>query len=613
MTPKLATDPPVSEAQRRALFAAAAGHSTLGIPKKVGEEFANTDPGGHLPARAKDLAPEKFAAIKRGLEFLREFFTEEEAEPEHGGEDAELPKGRAASIAFVTPDGKVLLVKRSDDEENFPGYWGLPGGQAEDGEELEDTALREAREECGEDCLDNVLQPEGAEDGDPRDCLKTLDQRRTPHGWDHATFALPVSDEFEPTLNGEHSDHAWVYPDELPEKTHPGVKATFDECLKGLDEMPVLATMPSSSAPVFGHRKAKDESERTREVHEGKLSERTHQEIGRVGSSKREDMPGSEFLLPEQRKYPVKKFGKYDRGLLLAAAREARMHGRGDLAKRADTIRAREFPESAKDDMEQRAVPGGGRGPMIRFSPVDAREARLAGVTQGQEREQKTQVANIAGQDIRGFDMAMDWSGAVALDVRDTTPGVLAFDKESTRRFDMDGRMHVDEANISKSNVCEYLGKEIPDAQKLGLDPEKKYRLYRDPEELKKAVKSFNQIPILSKHVPVDADSHPADLVVGSTGTDADFENGYLKNSLVFWPRKAIDEIESNRKKQLSAGYRYRADPTPGVTPEGEPYDMVMRDIVGNHLAQVVEGRAGPDVVVGDAALPRSLGYAIRY
>src|SRR5271156_4688292 len=36
---KLAYDPPVSEKQRKAMFAAASGHSTLGIPKKVGEEF----------------------------------------------------------------------------------------------------------------------------------------------------------------------------------------------------------------------------------------------------------------------------------------------------------------------------------------------------------------------------------------------------------------------------------------------------------------------------------------------------------------------------------------------------------------------------------------------
>lgn len=36
---KMAMDPPVSEAQRKAMFAAAEGKSTLGIPKKVGEEF----------------------------------------------------------------------------------------------------------------------------------------------------------------------------------------------------------------------------------------------------------------------------------------------------------------------------------------------------------------------------------------------------------------------------------------------------------------------------------------------------------------------------------------------------------------------------------------------
>ncbi|MCV5420626.1 DUF2213 domain-containing protein, partial [Escherichia coli] len=31
------------------------------------------------------------------------------------------------------------------------------------------------------------------------------------------------------------------------------------------------------------------------------------------------------------------------------------------------------------------------------------------------------------------------------------------------------------------------------------------------------------------------------------------------------------------------------------------PYDGVMRDIVGNHVALVTEGRAGSDVVVGDS------------
>jgi hypothetical protein len=33
--------------------AAASGHSTLGIPKSVGQEFSEADPGGKLPKKAK--------------------------------------------------------------------------------------------------------------------------------------------------------------------------------------------------------------------------------------------------------------------------------------------------------------------------------------------------------------------------------------------------------------------------------------------------------------------------------------------------------------------------------------------------------------------------------
>ena len=44
--------PAVSDAQRRAMFAAAAGKSTLGIPKSVGKDFVAATPAGKLPARA---------------------------------------------------------------------------------------------------------------------------------------------------------------------------------------------------------------------------------------------------------------------------------------------------------------------------------------------------------------------------------------------------------------------------------------------------------------------------------------------------------------------------------------------------------------------------------
>ncbi len=40
---------------------------------------------------------------------------------------------------------------------------------------------------------------------------------------------------------------------------------------------------------------------------------------------------------------------------------------------------------------------------------------------------------------------------------------------------------------------------------------------------------------------------------------------------------------------------------TPGSY-NGEAYDGVMRDIAGNHVALVVQGRAGADVLVNDSA-----------
>ncbi len=92
-----------------------------------------------------------------------------------------------------------------------------------------------------------------------------------------------------------------------------------------------------------GAKGAKDESANAA----GKLSPSLEKQIGTEGSAHREEMPANVFLEPASRKYPVKeKEGgewKWSRKLLLAAAREARMHGDELLAKRADEIRAREF------------------------------------------------------------------------------------------------------------------------------------------------------------------------------------------------------------------------------------------------------------------------------
>ncbi|CAB3889485.1 hypothetical protein LMG26788_03766 [Achromobacter pulmonis] len=176
----------------------------------------------------------------------------------------------------------------------------------------------------------------------------------------------------------------------------------------------------------------------------------------------------------------------------------------------------------------------------------------------------------------------------------------LAFDRATVRTIDVDGRLHVEISNISKATVNPYRGTEIPDWEALGLDANRIYFLLRDPEELARAAPTFNNIPLLSKHIPVSAAEPQKEFVVGATGSNASYQAPYLKNSLVVWDAVAIALIESEEQKELSSAYRYRADMTPGVY-EGVAHDGVMRDIRGNHVALVEVGRAGPDVVVGDS------------
>jgi uncharacterized protein len=179
---------------------------------------------------------------------------------------------------------------------------------------------------------------------------------------------------------------------------------------------------------------------------------------------------------------------------------------------------------------------------------------------------------------------------------------VLAFDRSSARSYDAEGRLRVADCRLTRACVSPYRGDEIPDYNRLGLDPSRIYHLLRDPDALRRAVPAFAGLPILSKHQPATAYDHPADITVGAVGTDVRWEDPWIVASLSFWPNAAIERIQSGEAKDLSVGYGYRPLMRSG-TFEGEHYyDGVMLDIVPNHLSVIPDGRV-EGAMVGDAAL----------
>lgn len=188
---------------------------------------------------------------------------------------------------------------------------------------------------------------------------------------------------------------------------------------------------------------------------------------------------------------------------------------------------------------------------------------------------------------------------------------VLAFDRSlrrvelaldrTMRRTDLDGHLHVLNVNISKANVCPYLGSEVPNGVELGLDPTKVYMLYRDAAELAAAAPTYENKPLMAAHVGVSADQPQKYFIAGAV-SNVRFESPYLKADIAVWDGESIKGIEDESKREVSCGYRYKADMTPGVV-DGVHYDGIMRSIIANHVALVEAGRAGPDVMVADARL----------
>jgi 8-oxo-dGTP diphosphatase len=59
-------------------------------------------------------------------------------------------KTRIFTTGVVLSRGMLLILKRKDDDDTYPGVWDCVGGHFEEGESAEECILREAREEAGQ-------------------------------------------------------------------------------------------------------------------------------------------------------------------------------------------------------------------------------------------------------------------------------------------------------------------------------------------------------------------------------------------------------------------------------------------------------------------------------
>lgn len=176
------------------------------------------------------------------------------------------------------------------------------------------------------------------------------------------------------------------------------------------------------------------------------------------------------------------------------------------------------------------------------------------------------------------------------------------FGPKTGRKYDpQNGFLHV-RCHISKACVNPYRGEEIPGWERLGLDRDKIYQLFRDPEALSAGAGTFHNVPLMRGHPPGGVTSADENLEKIGSIANPEFKHPYLDADVVVWNDTPIAGIETDTVRELSSSYGYTPVMEPGEF-EGTKYDGRMTAIHANHVALVEAGRAGSDVMVGDAAL----------
>ena len=140
---------------------------------------------------------------------------------------------------------------------------------------------------------------------------------------------------------------------------------------------------------------------------------------------------------------------------------------------------------------------------------------------------------------------------------------------------------------------------------------------YRPEEEVAAdaALDSFREKCVTKEHPPVLLDaSNTKDYAVGFTSADVSYSEGFVESTLTVTDKEAIDEIMRGNVREVSCGYKVDYSPEPGITPDGQHYDGIQKNIRGNHVAIVNRARGGAQVRLmldsADAAVNDLINYS---
>ncbi len=173
---------------------------------------------------------------------------------------------------------------------------------------------------------------------------------------------------------------------------------------------------------------------------------------------------------------------------------------------------------------------------------------------------------------------------------------------------------------IAVSGIYDYAKEEIPTLRIPSpgagapdwVEDKRLYQVYRPPLVLAAACDKFKMLPLTHHHpkTPVDGQNF-RELALGYTGENPWVD--YLKepnevgirSTLMLYDEEAERAYQSG-EVQLSPGYIAEFEWKKGTAPNGQEYDIIMREIVDvNHLALLPAGRGGEYAVVLDQAPAR--------